>query len=95
MSKKKNKKRHSQSTTAAKRRAIQEEIADQKSKARNRLKPAARNLLLTDLVILAATEFLLLNEIISENLASFVTLMGVGLILLALYIQFSKKFETR
>ncbi len=95
MSKKKNKKRHSQSTSAAKRRAVQEEIADKKARDRNRMKPAARNLLLTDIVILAATEFLLMGKIISETLANGITILGVLLLLLALYIQFSKKFDNR
>ena len=95
MSKKKNKKRHSQSTSAAKRQALQEEIADQKSRNRNRLKPAARNLLLTDIVVLAATEFLLMGEIISEALANGIAILGVILLLLGIYIQFSKKFDNR
>lgn len=88
MSKKAHKKRHSQSTAAAKRRAVANEIADQKDRDRNRMKPMARTILLGDLVLLALTQLLTKMEVISDFFSGLLTIIGVGLLLLALYIQF-------
>lgn len=91
MSKKKHgaKKRHSQSSMNAKKLAREEEIADYKDRDRKRLKPAARNIMLSDLVLLAATMMLENAEIITATVSSVLTLVGVGLLLIALYIQFA------
>ena len=53
----KHKKRHSNSTMAAKKRANAEAIADQKDRARRRMNPVARNLLLGDVVFMACNGF--------------------------------------
>ncbi len=96
MSKKKHpKKRHTQSTAAVKRRATEEAIADYKDRDRKRMKPLARNILLGDLVLLAATQLMMSNEIITETTGSILTLVGVGLLMLALYIQFGGGGQTR
>ena len=91
MSKKKHspKKRHSQSSMNAKKLARQEEIADYKDRDRKRLKPVARNILLADLVMLAATMMLENAKIINDAAASILTLVGVALLLIALYVQFA------
>ena len=85
----KNKKRHSQSSANAKRLAREEELADFKARDKNRLKPVARNLLLGDLVMLAATQLLVSQELIGNLVANALTILGVILLLIALYIQFS------
>ena len=91
MSKKKHsaKKRHSQSSMTAKKLAREEEIADYKDRDRKRLKPLARNILLSDLVLLAATMMLENTGVINEVVSSILTLVGVGLLMAALYIQFA------
>lgn len=88
MSQKKHKKRHSQSTDAIKRQAVQERIADAKERGRKRLDPTARALLLGDLVFLAMTELLYRGGVISEFASGCMTLIGVILLLLALWFQF-------
>lgn len=89
MSKKKNQKRHSQSSEAAKRRAKEAEIADYKDRERKRMNPIARNLLLIDLVMLAAAQYMYSMHWISDLISSGLTILGVILLLVALYIQFS------
>ena len=91
MSKKQHKKRHSQSSANAKRRAKQEEIADFKARDKNRMKPLARNILLGDLVLLAATQMMYSANLIGETFSGALTLVGVALLMLALYIQFVDK----
>ena len=65
MSKKKYKKRQHSPTVEAKRQAEQERIADEKSRSRNRMNPLARNILLSDLVILALATLLEQNGLIT------------------------------
>ena len=91
MSKKKYKKRHSQDVINAKRQANQAKLADEKAKAQKRMKPAARNLLLGNLVFLAAAQFLTDRGLISEAISAGCTLLGIALLILALWIQFKKK----
>ena len=91
MSKKKYKKRHSNSTMAAKRQAVQEELADQKDRERKRMDPTARALLLGDLVFLAAVSLLYENGLISELVSGMSTMVGVIALLAALWLQFGRR----
>ena len=87
----KHKKRHSNSTMAAKKRARAEEIADQKDRARRRMNPVARNLLLGDIVFLAACIWLEKLGFLSPELNKVTALIGAAIIPIALYFQFVKK----
>ena len=91
MSKKKYKKRHSNSTMAAKRQAVQEELADQKDRDRKRMDPTARALLLSDLVFLAIISLLANNGLISDVVSWMSTMVGVIVLLAALWVQFGPK----
>ena len=88
---KKHKKRHSNSEMEAKKRARAEEIADQKDRARRRMNPVARNLLLGDVVFLAACIWLEKQGILSAELNNITALIGAAIIPIALYFQFIKK----
>ena len=81
MSHKKYKKRHSQSTINAKRQANQAKLADEKDRARKRMDPTARTLLFGNLVFLSITVLL--------------TIIGVILLILALWFQFGGKGQDR
>ena len=87
----KHKKRHSNSTMAAKKRANAEAIADQKDRARRRMNPVARNLLLGDVVFLAACIWLEEMGVLSSELNAITALIGAAIIPVALYFQFIKK----
>lgn len=87
----KHKKRHSNSAMAAKKRADAEAIADQKARARGRMNPVARNLLLGDVVFLAACIWLENLGILSPELNNITALLGAAIIPIALYFQFVKK----
>ena len=86
----KSKKKHRNSNLAVKRREQENIIADQKDRARNRMNPIARNILLGDLVYLSVLQILDSNGIISKSVANITTLLGALLILVALYFQFIK-----
>lgn len=90
MSQKKYKKRHVQSTVAAKKRAAAEELADQKDRARKRMDPVARNLLFTDLIFLAVCELMNRAGMLTPILSGIATIAGIILLLLALWFQFVK-----
>ena len=87
----KHKKRHPNSTVAAKKRAEAEAIADQKDRARRRMNPVARNILLGDLVFLAACMWLEQLRLLSESMNAVTALIGLALIPFALYFQCVKK----
>ena len=91
MSQKKYKKRKHSVTVTAKRQAEQERIADEKDRARKRMHPVARNLLFGDLVFLAACQLLYTQGMLSELVSGLATLVGIVLLVLALYFQFGKK----
>ena len=91
MSQKKYKKRKHSSTVTAKRQAEQERIADEKDRARKRMDPTARALLLIDLVFLAAISLLDVNQILPPTLNAVATIVGVILLIAALWFQFGKK----
>ena len=91
MSQKKYKKRKHSATVTAKRQAEQERIADEKDRARKRMDPTARTLLLLDLVFLAILSLLDANQMISAPVSAIGTIIGVILLLAALWFQFGKK----
>ena len=91
MSQKKHKKRHSQSTINAKRQANQAKLADEKDRMQKRMDPTARNLLLGDLVFLAICQLLYSNGIISETLSAISSIIGLTLLVIALWFQFGNK----
>ena len=90
MSQKKYKKRK-HSPVTAKRQAEQERIADEKDRARKRMDPTARSLLLIDLVFLAVISILDINQMLPPMLNAIATIVGVILLIAALWFQFGKK----
>ena len=95
MSHKKYKKRHSQSTINAKRQANQAKLADEKDRARKRMDPTARTLLFGNLVFLSITVLLERNGLISPLFSGACTIIGVILLILALWFQFGGKGQDR
>ena len=91
MSQKKRKKRHSQPVMDAKRQATQARLADERDRARKRMDPTARNLLLLDLVFLAVISLLDMNKMISAPVSAFSSIIGLILLFAALWFQFGKK----
>jgi len=91
MSQKKRKKRHSQAVMDAKRQAGEAKLAEEKDRARNRLDPTARTLLFGDVVFLAICQLLYQNEMMSEFVSEVTTLIGLVILLLALWFQFGPK----
>ena len=91
MSQKKYKKRKHSVTVTAKRQAEQERIADEKDRARKRMDPTARTLLLGDLVFLAAVYLLDANGRVSGPVNAISTIIGIVLLVAALWFQFRKK----
>ena len=87
----KQKKRHANSSAAARKRAEANAIADKKDRARGRMNPTARNLLLGDVVFLAACIWLEKLGILSPELNAITALIGAAIIPIALYFQFVKK----
>lgn len=84
----KKKKRHSKPAPSARTRSEGAVLADEKQRAGRRFKPAARNLLLLNLVFLAAVQMLYNKDIISDMASGVCTLLGVILLIAALWIQF-------
>ena len=91
MSRKKYKKRHSHSTMEAKRQAAQAKLADEKDRARKRMDPTARNLLLGDLVFLAICQVVYSNGSISNEISSACSIFGLIILVIALWFQFGKR----
>ena len=88
MAQKKYKKRHSNSTMAAKKLAADAKLADEKDRARKRMNPTARTLLLGDLVFLALISILDTWGALSPIVSGFCTIVGVVLLMAALWFQF-------
>ena len=84
----KKKKRHSKPAPSARTRSEGATLADEKQRVGKRFKPAARNLLLLNLVFLAVVQLMYNKEIISDMVSGVCTLVGVILLFLALWIQF-------
>ena len=91
MSQKKRKKRHSQPVMDAKRQATQARLADERDRARKRMDPTARTLLFGNLIFLAICQILYSQGMISDFFSGMATLLGIVLLILALYFQFGRK----
>lgn len=87
----KNKKRQHSRTVDLKRQMEQEKLADEKSRAKNRWNPAGRALLWGDLVFLAAASLLEMNGLITGQAAGACTVVGVLLLLAALWLLFGNR----
>jgi len=86
MAQKKHKKRHSQDVMNAKRQARESQMA--KERDRNRMNPTARTLLFGDLVFLAVVSLMDRTGILSPTASGICTLIGIVLMVLALWHQF-------
>lgn len=87
----KNKKRRHSRTVELKRQVEQEKLADGKDRARKRMDPPARLLLYGDLVFLAFFSILDYKGLISQLVSALGTILGVILLLIALWFQFGRK----
>lgn len=87
----KRKKRHPNSSAAMRERAEAARVADDKDRYRKRMNPVARNLLLSDLVFMAVTAILEEKAIIPKALSNFFAVIGMVMLVVALYFQFVKK----
>lgn len=87
----KNKKRQHSRTVDLKRQLEQEKLADEKDRAKKRMDPTARLLLYGDLVFLALFSFLEYRGLISQLTSGLCTIIGVVLLLIALWFQFGNK----
>ena len=87
----KNKKRQHSRTVDLKRQLEQEKLADEKDRAKKRMDPTARLLLYGDLVFLAVAAILDGRELISDFVSGCLTIIGVILLLLALWLQFGNR----
>ena len=87
----KNKKRRHSRAVELKRQAGQEKLAGEKGRAKNRWNPAGRALLWGDLVFLAAASLLEMNGLITGQAAGACTIIGVILLLAALWLLFGNR----
>lgn len=87
----KNKKRQHSRTVDLKRQIEQEKLAEQKEKSRKRMDPTARVLLYTDIVFLALFAVLDSRGLVSDLVDGLCAIVGVILLLAALWFQFGKK----
>lgn len=90
MARKMKKRQHSR-TVELKRQMEQEKLAEERDRAKKRMNPVARTLLLIDLVFLAVVSLLDINEMISDVISGACTLIGVAMLLIALWLQFGPK----
>ena len=90
MARKKKKRQHSR-TVELKRQMEQEKLAEERDRAKKRMNPVARTLLLIDLLFLAVVSLLDINEMISDVISGACTLIGVAMLLIALWLQFGPK----
>ena len=87
----KHKKRHANSSAAARQRAEAARIADDKDRYRKRMNPIARNILFGDLAFLAIVAMLEEGGYITLLVSNLCAVLGALLIPVALYFQFVKK----
>ena len=87
----KNKKRRHSRAVELKRQAGQEKLAGEKGRAKNRWNPAGRALLYGDLVFLALSLLLESKGLISKQAGGLCTVLGVILLLLALWLLFGPR----
>lgn len=91
MASKKNKKRQHSRTVELKRQQEQAKLADEKDRAKKRMDPTARMLLYGDLVFLAIVSLLDYRGLISDLAGGICTIVGIILVVAALWFQFGKK----
>lgn len=91
MASKKGKKRQRSRTVELKRQLEQEKLADQKDRNKKRMDPTARVLLYGDLVFLAVTSIMDAGGVISGLASGICTIIGLVLLILALWFQFRPK----
>ena len=91
MAGKRNKKRPHSRTVELKRQVEQEKLASEKDRAKKRMDPTARLLLYGDLVFLALFSFLEYKGLISDLASGLCTIIGVILLVIALWLQFGRK----
>ena len=91
MASKKGKKRQHSRTVELKRQLEQEKLADQKDRNKKRMDPTARVLLYGDLVFLAVTSIMDAGGVISGLASGICTIIGLVLLILALWFQFRPK----
>lgn len=87
----KKKKRHPSAPPSARTRSQGATLADEKSRSGKRFNPLARNLLFGDLIFLALSQLLYSKGLMSEFLSGLATLVGLVVLLAALWFQFGKK----
>ena len=90
MAAKMNKRRQHSRTVELKRQQEQEKLADAKDRAKKRMDPTARLLLYGDLVFLALFSLLEYQGLVSELVGAMGTIIGVILLIVALWVQFGK-----
>ena len=90
MASKKGKKRQHSRTVELKRQLEQEKLADQKDRNKKRMDPTAR-VLYGDLVFLAVTSIMDAGGVISGLASGICTIIGLVLLILALWFQFRPK----
>ena len=93
MASKKNKKRQHSRTVDLKRQQEQEKLAEEKERSKQRLDPTARMLLYGDLVFLAIISLLDYRDLISDLAGGLCTIVGIILLLAALWFQFGNKVK--
>ena len=86
MSQKKHKKRHPQKKHSVSAPAMESEFAS--DGRRKRMNRTSRNLLLLSLVLVAAVNLLVNMDIMGQALANILSLVGIILLVLALWFQF-------
>lgn len=87
----KNKKRKHSRPVELKRQMEQEKLANEKARSGKRFDPTARALLLIDLVFLAAVSLLDANGMIPQTASGICTVIGVVMLIIALWFQFGPK----
>lgn len=87
MAKKSNKRQRSRAVEL-KRQLEQEKLAGERERAKNRWNPAGRALLYIDLVFLAVLSLLEANRLIDRQISGLCTIIGVIVLLAALWLLF-------
>ena len=91
---KKRKKRRAPPSASERRQHALADMEDRRERKARRMNPIARNLLFGNLVFLAVTQLLYSGGYISDMLSGSATLLGICLLLLALWFQFGGKGHT-
>lgn len=86
----KKKKRNSKPAPSSRTRSQGATLADEKAQASKRFNPTARNILFTDLVLMAIAMLLTESGLISDFVSGLLTILGVILLGIALWVQFVK-----